>query len=413
MGRVSDLFAVVYAESDAWARWVRDNPGEWQRWRSYAESILAGETPDPPAMRTRYGRLLVAAGELALAARRGEVARKPLRHPASCHIWGGNEQAKAAHCDVVIASTSAQLDPRLARAANPGLIALTQLALDPFHPDWRQRKGFAWTYGGGLSSWRGGRDDLDPHPQGEIRAFAPTDNGCRQADGLQGFALHRTETSELIARLALYAAKLGRLAERGYDGIWSDNLFPGNLLRAGWAYGSCGATIDPAAWDRGIVSICRYLAERLGPIYLGGNVVYRATDPELRASTSIALREGLEIVMRQGPDAVWADIGAAYAWAQAGSESGLPKILLANHLVAKDDTAGQRVGLALALVYGAAYCAYSGSHTETYWPAEIEPRGRLGLPVEPPRREGTAVFARRYERGEVRVDLASRTAVIP
>lgn len=335
-----------------------------------------------------------------------------LRLPAKFHIWGGNEQAKMAECDLVVCSFTSSADPRLARETNPGLIALSHPALDPFHPDWTQRKGFAWTYGGGLRWWAGVNDTLEPSAQGPIRGWQETDAGCRQADGLQGFALQRAETADFVARAVVYAYKLGRFAERGYDGIWSDNLFPSDVLAAGWCYGSCGASVDRAAWDAGIVTITRRLRSLLGPMILGGNVVYRSTSPTLRSETSVALRENLDVVISQGIDAVWADVQQMYAWASTPSVDGAPKLIAINDRVAQADTARQRFGLGVALIYGGAYAAYDGDHTNTYWPAEITENGQrryLGLPTGPPVRSGS-LLSRQYGERIVRVDFAARSA---
>ncbi|GIV03979.1 MAG: hypothetical protein KatS3mg015_2809 [Fimbriimonadales bacterium] len=335
-----------------------------------------------------------------------------LRLPAKFHIWGGNEQAKMAECDLVVAAFTSNADPRLARQTNPGLIAVANPSLDTWQQDWRLRRGFSWTYGGGLQSWQGVEDSLDPHPQGPIRGFTESDKGCRQADGIQGFALHRPDTARLVAQASFYALKLGRFRERGYDGVWSDNVFPGNLLTAGWVYGSCGASISASAWDEGLLSIVRYLRTHASPLLLGGNVVYRAASTALRAETTMALRENLDLVVSQGVDAVWSDVQQMYAWASTPSVDGLPKVIAVNDRVQRADTDRQRLGLALALIYGGAYAAYDGSHTNTYWPPEIEPRGRLGQPIGPPQRNGS-VLSRAYSAGVVSVDLATRRVEIP
>ena len=47
--------------------WKRSNPGEAARWEGYRDGILAGETPAVPVMATKFGKALVAAGELVSA----------------------------------------------------------------------------------------------------------------------------------------------------------------------------------------------------------------------------------------------------------------------------------------------------------------------------------------------------------
>ena len=51
------------------AKWVKANPKEVQRWLPFRDAVLAGDSPPAPAMSTRYGRALVAAGEMQIAMR--------------------------------------------------------------------------------------------------------------------------------------------------------------------------------------------------------------------------------------------------------------------------------------------------------------------------------------------------------
>lgn len=412
-----DLIARSIAEHrlNAWyyKAFQRDNPVLAPKVLAYLDG---GERPtDADLGSNHYALGLV----LAEDARRELVVPEPeppsmrlLPLPDRFHVWGGNEQQKMAECGLVVCAFSSNADPRVARQQNPRLVALSNLSLDPFNADWRQRKGFSWTYGGGIQGWPGVNDSLTPNPQGTIRGWQSSDAGCKQADGLQGFALHRSETADFLARAAFYAWKLGKFAERGYDGVWSDNLFPGDVLSAGWCYGSCGAGIDRAAWDAGLVTITRRLRSLGGPMLLGGNVVYRASDPTLRSETSVTLRENLDVVIAQGIDSVWADVQQMHAWASVPSVDGLSKLIALNDRVPQADAARQRFGLAVALVYGGLYAAYDGNHANTYWPAEIAEGGKvgyLGHPTGPPQRLGN-VLSRAYGDRVVRADFSSKTA---
>lgn len=51
----------------SYTTWKRSNPGEATRWETYRDGILAGQSPSPPTMATKFGKALVAAGELVSA----------------------------------------------------------------------------------------------------------------------------------------------------------------------------------------------------------------------------------------------------------------------------------------------------------------------------------------------------------
>lgn len=54
----------------SFASWKRDNPGEYSKWVVFRDSIFAAQTPDDlplaPTMASKFGKHLVAAGELAM-----------------------------------------------------------------------------------------------------------------------------------------------------------------------------------------------------------------------------------------------------------------------------------------------------------------------------------------------------------
>lgn len=45
-----------------YAKWRRQEPGEYAKWVAFRNALLAGETPDPPVLGTRVGKALVLAG---------------------------------------------------------------------------------------------------------------------------------------------------------------------------------------------------------------------------------------------------------------------------------------------------------------------------------------------------------------
>jgi hypothetical protein len=332
-----------------------------------------------------------------------------LRFPAAGHKWGGNEQQAIMTHDLVMASTTSQCDPRTARANNPGLIALMSPAFDPFNSDWTKRKAFAFTYGGGFQSFTGATDSLQPYPQGTLRPFASSDLGCKQdMDGLQGFALHRPETAELMLKSCWYTWKLGKAVERGFNGMWSDNLVPGNLKAAGWFYGSdhesCSGT--PAAWDTGLVKIGDGLRDFGVPI-VGGNFIHRATNNAVRACHNGSEHETLQDTIAQGPNAYAQLLSDLAGWRSALSG---PSYLLVIDIAPQSDAARLRFGLALACIAEGAYFPNSSwnAHQSLYQPAEMNPRGRLGRPVAPYTRSGNT-FSRQFEHGSVSANFDTKT----
>lgn len=356
-----------------------------------------------PPLTTHWGKAMALLAQIDVAPPPPPPPPPPtalgLDFPAKFHIWGGNEGSKATQVDFLVCAHPKNADPNAARPSNPKLIAACHPGWDA--DDWH--KSHAITYGGALSQFPGANDTLTPNPQGQIRAFASSDKGCMQTDGLQGFAIDNPATQEFFKRLFFYEWKLQRSASRGYNGIWSDNFFPGNTLGAGWAYGSCGASISASAWDAGYVTIIDYLKQNIPGVLIGGNVLYRTTNQTLRQKTDMAMRESLEVMIGQGTDSLWKDIQEAQAWFAAGGT----KIMAVNHKIASSDQNGMRFGWALACMYGGAYNAYDGNHANTYWPSGVT-RGYLGKPTGPPQRSGN-VFTRQFEHGKVTADVGAKT----
>ena len=223
--------------------------------------------------------------------------------PAAAHIWGGNSSAAYRIADVVITEdVRTGVDLAAARRSNPRLIAFTNPQLAVGKPGSRVGGGFAFTYGRALSGtpdsadnslglrpWPGVKDTLSPHPLGRIRPFRASDLGCVQADGIPGFNLARATTARLITQAAFYGWKLGRASRHGFDGIWSDNLVPGNVIHAGWFYGS-GCPISDSSWDVGFRTIVNRLRSLTGGRMVGatlriGRAIRRCWLPPMRRWT--------------------------------------------------------------------------------------------------------------------------------
>ena len=54
----------------SFAQWKKQQPGEFKKWAEFRDAILAAQTPEDlplaPSLKTRKGKELVAAGELAM-----------------------------------------------------------------------------------------------------------------------------------------------------------------------------------------------------------------------------------------------------------------------------------------------------------------------------------------------------------
>lgn len=330
----------------------------------------------------------------------------PLEYPAAFHIFGGNSQAAFGVCDVVVSSSFGEGNPSVEKnGGNPTLIAVAHGAWDPYNPDFTLRKGHAFTYGSGLSAWPGGTDNLSPSPLGTVRAFNPaTDNGCVQSDGLQGFHLDVVDTADMIKRLLWYEWKLRNLSD-AWDGLWSDNLVPGNLIKAGWFYGSSCPIVN-AEWDVGFQSICNGL-RALGVPLVGGNVAYRANTTAVRASANIALDEVLESGITSA-SAFASRLADVEAWLGAAPA---PRIMNMMHLVPQSDTAGMRKGLALACIAKASYMPYQ-THASLYQPVEMTPRRRFGSAIGNHTRVGNT-FSQQFANGVVSYNFDTGVASFP
>lgn len=413
-------------------RWQRDNKIEAPKVLAYLDG---GSRPSDSEVLTHYGRGLLfaedARRELAVPDPPPPPTESGYDFPAKYQVFGvSTEDAK--DLDFAITSFVTDCDPRIARQVNPGLTILSHPAIDPFNPDACFKRGFAWTYGSGLiggsagvacrdagktfGPFPGANDALAPNPQGQIRSFQTSDIGCTQGDGLKGFALWQPATATLLAQVIFYGWKIGKFHERGFDGVWSDNLIPGNLIHAGWFYGTCAS--DPArraAWDQGLLTIVRHVRSKAEvPIRLGGNMLYRTDNTALRTETNVALRELVYDYKNpaQQPmgfstvDALWSDILSAQAWRDVASIDGQAKLLGVNAQVLRTDLKMQRAVAAVACIYGASFNCYDGEHGNTFWPDvtfKDGKRGYLGRPTGAPQRSG-GVLSRQFEHGKVTYD---------
>lgn len=373
--------------------YAKDNPVEWGKVKGYLEG---GERPT--GVVTEMGLGLIGVEDERRAVEPPPTDPEPVpvgvvEFPRSAHIWGGNSvQAMATH-DIVIASDMSQGVPKNARVNNPSLRAFAHMGFDPWNTDYTKRRSFGLTYGGGLMSWQGGNDSLQPHPQGAIRAYnAGTDTGC-PAQGATHFRLDRPTTAELVLKASFYGWKIGKGFENGWDGVWSDNLFPGNLLAAGWAFGTCASQISKSAWDAGLLSIFDGL-HNFGVPFVGGNTVYRSDNPAVRAATGMAMNETLEAQIAQGPAAYATMLAEAMAWHKAASG---PRYFICMHICPQSNAGLLKFGLALATIAGGAYLPYQ-SHSDLYLPAEMKRNGQrhyLGKPTGDPVRSGN-VWTREF-----------------
>lgn len=354
--------------------------------------------------------------------------------PAKFQVFGVNtEDLKG--LDFAVTSFVTDSQPLIARQTNPNVIVVSHPQLDPFNADACYKRGHAWTYGSGLlggyagsgcvgktfPAFPGVNDTLAPNPQGQIRAWQASDKGCMQADGLQGYALFSPPTADLLQRVLFYEWKLGKFAERGLNGLWSDNLVPGNYLHAGWFYGACATAERRAAWDTNLIALLRYVrAKAGGKLYLGGNMIYLTDNPTLRAETNVAMRENIwdyanpdqQPMGRASVTPLWDDLMRVHAWVSTPSIDGLPKLCGMSARVQKDNLLMQRAVAAVACIAGCSFNCYYASHGDTFWPDvtyKNGQRGYLGKPTGPPQLNGN-VLSRQFERGAVTYDHATKAA---
>jgi hypothetical protein len=58
-----DEFVPNVEASDAYKRWAKSSPADKARWTGFRDALLAGGSPDVPAMATKFGKALAAAGK--------------------------------------------------------------------------------------------------------------------------------------------------------------------------------------------------------------------------------------------------------------------------------------------------------------------------------------------------------------
>jgi hypothetical protein len=314
--------------------------------------------------------------------------------------------------DFIITYNSLRYTPANYRTNNPSLICAAQCPVSPDPiPNVSPSGAYAWTYGSALQAgFHGVNDTLAPSPQGNIRGYdKAVDDGCiQQMDGYQGIALYNPATSDFMRQVIFWSYKFGEYAKRGYDGIWSDNLFSGNMITAGWFYASCGVGKE-SAWDQGLLNIAGYLRSKIGKVMLGGNGIWRATGDNIRAAFGLTMYEDAD---REAAsiDTFWGKIqNEILPYQQVKVIDGAPKYMGMSWRVT--GLANQQeilFGWACATISGCAYNAYDPAkgHTSATWPSSPA-RHYLGKPVAPPVRSGN-VISRQFEHGKVTADFSTR-----
>lgn len=84
-----DVFVPNVEASDAYKRWAKSSPRDRTSWETFRTALLAGTTPVPPAMATRLGKALVAAGETQMSFSRFVGVVTPPPPPSPPVVWDG------------------------------------------------------------------------------------------------------------------------------------------------------------------------------------------------------------------------------------------------------------------------------------------------------------------------------------
>lgn len=349
--------------------------------------------------------------------------------PRTFHIWGGSP-SKYTMYDLVIGYPS--WDLASLRSANPDAIYLVNPQLDPFNPDWRQRKGVAVTYGA-MNTFSGATDAVTDGLAarlGTIPAWDTYWDTLHRPDGSvalinstwrhPGWNLTRPETAEKVAKIEAYAAKLSRLYRAGWDGIWSDNWI--YRIGASWFYGTDLDTdrdgvrddigVVSRRWWDGLTLVGHRLRSYLPGKTVGGNGAHNiaglvggsdASGPY--KATNVTMNEVLQLYTTR-PDTVVQEVQSYLGFPDP---YGMPRRFLLMHKLpgGQTDYRSMRWGFSLATIAGAYYEPYATSHEDVFIYDEftggstVGKRGWLGAPVSPPTKLGNGVWRRDFENGIV------------
>lgn len=422
-------------------KWVRQSPGEAAKWAAFRDKALAykkGDALVPPDMASHYGKALVAAGKIHMSViDLGAVWEPPppppptggltMFFPAGFHIWGGQSEITACSSFDFVSGHVEVLGNAAAVAKAGGNPRLICVALSD--PSGTGVYAHHFTYGGNIYSWPGVNDTLQPNPQGSIPGWTGTSNpepnegtgdfGIWQQDHLQGYAVYRTATADKLKKMAYYSYKVGNFAAKGIDGIWSDNLFTGAIVDAGWAYGGNWAASGEtkAAWDAGVISILSW-SRGFGVPLIGGNTLVRTDNGTIRQHGNVAQMEDWNYVLgrgRTGQNTVdIATFNGATNFANRMVEvdafmaAGGDRFLGCMHNISPADTVGRNFGQAAACIAGSAYMVYSveeGWHSSLTKVTELQNnRGRLGAPTASAIRSGNS-WSRAFQHGSVSINF--------
>ncbi len=320
------------------------------------------------------------------------------------------------------------MDVQSYHAQNPSGIAMcyprfdsppdVSASLDPTWTSYWHESSIHWTYqcyhnpafpnvqeANSVFSWPGGTDtavDGQAANAGTMRAWQKgVDDGAGPGGGatgttLLGMNLSNTATVDLLKRLILNAAKgatrnpsgkVAGLYEKGWDGVWSDNVVGANSSRS---------------FCDGLQAIGDYLRASLPGKLVGGNGAWEwRNSPEYSAASpyggwlgtdkqgffkmaNVSLVEGWGS-FDSGTEPSSALVDKAVAWWQTAlafpDPHGQPR-----HLAYWDYAGGSswpriRWGLGLSLVAGLYFQASGGEWADEYWGGSLNRRGWLGQPT--------------------------------
>jgi hypothetical protein len=331
------------------------------------------------------------------------------------------------------------------RAVNPGGLFFLQPGLNPTSPDYQG----VYITTGAIDRFRGATDTL---PGGEnlgaIRAFDAAWDYLYNANGTVAGSSYRTwnfgdpkgrGTATLVAKVLAYAAKLGGLYSKGWDGVHTDEW----TYTYVWPYGTTidtdrdGRADDIAAartaWQNGMSKAAKLLGSYLTGKSVGGNGswwrpdLWAGNDPDgWRSSSNYTLVEHFEERFYDNPDGA---IAIARRWLgfrdplgrnryMATMQNALDchgtRLQLAQGANPNQDRymldpcvmRSMRWGLTLALMTGLYYeILIDARHGTRWWYDEydgglgIRERGYLGRPLGPPRKLANGIYRRNFTNG--------------
>ncbi len=270
-----------------------------------------------------------------------------------------------------------------------------------------------------VETWPGGSDNLSDGLAANMGYMRPWDKATDTVPGgdpggltsgvvAHTWMLQNPATSDLTARLMVYAAKKDKIYGGGWDGVWSDNV---------------GGTNSSRQYADGTEHVMDFLRQSLPGKYVGGNGPWEyRNSPEYKATQQYGLSTGWlgtdpEGYMKmananlvegfwnypQGSSPNQPDTDVFINWNSRvlayQDPYGMPRYNALWDAYVANSLPRVRWGLTLAMMAGMYYQAPDGGWYDEFWGGSLNKRGYLGQPTGAAVKLSNGVWRRDFANG--------------